>query len=81
MGVNELAQAAMRLKNDDACKEVLTMLRDGATKRWEQATTTSAREEAWQDRQAVMRFETALQTLIDRGVVERITEERASARK
>lgn len=77
----ELAQAAIRLKNDDAYQEVLSMLREGATRRWEQAKTTQAREEAWQDRDAVARFETALQTLIDRGVVERITEERASAQQ
>lgn len=80
MGVNELAEAALRLKNDEGAKEVLTMLRDAATRRWEQARTTQAREEAWQDRQAVLRFEHGLQTLIDRGTVERITEERASAR-
>ena len=79
--VNELAEAAVRLKNDEACQEVLSMLREAATRRWEQAATVEAREAAWQDRTAVARFETALQTLIDRGVVERITEERASARK
>lgn len=79
--VNELAEAAIRLKADMACQEVLSMMRDGATRRWEQATTVEAREAAWQDRNAVARFEQGLQTLIDRGVVERITEERASARK
>ena len=79
--VNELAEAAMRLKNDVAYQEVLSMLREGATKRWEEATTVEAREAAWRDRNAVTRFETALKTLIDRGVVERVTEERASARK
>lgn len=79
--VNELAEAAIRLKNDLACQEVLAMLREGATKRWEQAQTVEAREAAWQDRQAVARLEHGLQTLVDRGVVERITEERASARK
>lgn len=79
--VNELAEAAMRLKNDMACQEVLSMLREAATKSWEQAQTVDARELAWSDRRAVARFETALQALIDRGVVERITEERASARQ
>lgn len=81
MNTQELAQAAIRLKNDVACQEALSMLREMATKRWEQATSVEAREQAWQDRAAVGRLETALQTLIDRGVVDRITEERASARK
>lgn len=76
-----LAEAAKRLLADDAVTEVLRMLREAAINRWEAAQSPDAREAAWHDREAVKRFERNLQTLADRGVVEQITEQRASARK
>ena len=81
MNTQEVAQAAIRLKNDDAAQEVLSMMAQAAIKKWEQAQTPDAREAAWHERNAVAQFHRGLQTLADRGVVERITEERASARK
>lgn len=81
MTIQELAQAAIRLQNDDAAKEVLAMMAQQATKKWEQAQTTPAREAAWYERNAVAQFQLGLRTFADRGAVERITEERASTRK
>lgn len=81
MNTQELAMAAIRLKNDPAAQEVLSMMAQAAIKKWEQAQTQVAREAAWYERSAVGQFQLGLQTLADRGVVERITEERASARK
>lgn len=81
MNTQELAMAAIRLKNDPAAQEVLSMMREAAVKKWEQAQTPDAREAAWHERNAVAQLDRGLQTLADRGVVERITEERASARK
>lgn len=76
-----LAEAAKRLLADDAVQEVLTTLRNAAITRWETAQSADVREAAWHDRDAVKRFERYLQTLADRGVVEQLTEQRASARK
>jgi len=76
-----LAELAQRLLQDETVQEVLAMMRDEAINQWEQAQSPELREAAWRDREAVKRFERNLQTLADRGVVEQITEQRASARK
>lgn len=80
MSTQELAQGAIRLQNDPAAQAVLEMMRETAIRKWEQGQTTIAREAAWYEREAVAQFQLGLKTLADRGQVERITEERASAR-
>lgn len=81
MNTQELAQGAHRLLNDAAAQEALAMMDATYLTRWAQAQTTESREMLWYARKAVADFQKQLQVLADRGTVETMLEERASARK